>query len=174
MGVIIKKMETDAEIKGKAYVHWKAWQEAYPGIVPQKYLDGLTLEKCETIAYRWPDNILVAKDGEDVVGFAGYGKCRNEDLPDAGEVSAIYILAAYYGQGVGRRLMEETLKRLDDYPRVALWVLKENKRAIRFYEKCGFRLDGREETIKLDTPVQEVRMIRERGPARPETDRAED
>ena len=25
-------METDAVIKGKAYVHWKSWQEAYSGI----------------------------------------------------------------------------------------------------------------------------------------------
>ena len=27
MNIVIKKMETDAEIKGKAYVHWKSWQE---------------------------------------------------------------------------------------------------------------------------------------------------
>jgi len=45
MDIIIKKMESDAEIKGKAYVHWKSWQEAYPGMVAQSYLDKLTLEK---------------------------------------------------------------------------------------------------------------------------------
>ena len=36
--ISIKKMETDDEIKGKAYVHWKSWHEAYPGIVSQNYL----------------------------------------------------------------------------------------------------------------------------------------
>ncbi|WP_022778856.1 hypothetical protein [Butyrivibrio sp. AE3009] len=46
MSIEIKKMETDDEFKGKAYVHWKGWQEAYTGIVDQGYLDGLTLEKC--------------------------------------------------------------------------------------------------------------------------------
>ena len=45
MNIVIKKMETDAEIKGKAYVHWKSWQEAYSGIVDQRYLDSLTLDK---------------------------------------------------------------------------------------------------------------------------------
>ena len=50
MGIILKKMETDEEIKGKAYVHWKSWHEAYVGIVSQEYLDKLTLEKCE----KWP------------------------------------------------------------------------------------------------------------------------
>ena len=39
MGIEIKKMESDEEIKGKAYVHWKSWQDAYKGIVDQSYLD---------------------------------------------------------------------------------------------------------------------------------------
>ena len=52
MNIVIKKMESDDEIKGKAYVHWKSWQEAYSGIVDQRYLDSLTLEKCEKTAYR--------------------------------------------------------------------------------------------------------------------------
>jgi hypothetical protein len=40
-------METEDEIKGKAYVHWRAWHEAYPDLVSQEYLNQLTLEKCE-------------------------------------------------------------------------------------------------------------------------------
>ena len=38
MNIIVKKMETDEEKRGKAYVHWKSWQEAYPGMVSQEYL----------------------------------------------------------------------------------------------------------------------------------------
>lgn len=33
MDIIIKPMESDSEIRGKAYVHWKAWQDAYSGLV---------------------------------------------------------------------------------------------------------------------------------------------
>lgn len=44
---------------------------------------------------------------------------------------------------------------------VAVWVLKDNIRAIKFYEKCGFRFDGREEELTLGTPIVEVRMIKE-------------
>ena len=61
MNIVIKKMESDDEIRGKAYVHWKSWQEAYSGIVDQRYLDSLTLEKCEETAYRWPDDMSKAK-----------------------------------------------------------------------------------------------------------------
>ncbi len=159
MSITIKKMESDDEIKGKAYVHWKAWQEAYPGIVDQNYLDGQTLEKCESIAYRWPDSIIVAKDGDRVVGFVGYGKYRDDELENTGEIYAIYILAEYYGQGVGYRLMQAGLAQLESYPQIAVWVLKENERAIKFYERCGFHADGREETLQLGSPVTEIRMI---------------
>ncbi|MBQ9212256.1 MAG: GNAT family N-acetyltransferase [Clostridia bacterium] len=162
MDITIKKMATDDEIKGKAYVHWKSWQEAYPGIVDQQYLDTLTLDKCESIAYRWTDNIIIAKDGDAVVGFVGYGKYRNDELQNTGEVFAIYVLEGYYGQGVGYRLMQAALSRLADYPEIAVWVLKDNKRAIKFYERCGYRFDGREEILDLGSPVVEARMLLKR------------
>lgn len=157
MNIEIKKMETDEEIKGKAYVHWKAWHEAYPGLVNAAYLDKLTLEKCEQMAYRWTDNLFVAKDGGRVVGFVGYGD-RGDEAPGVGEIFALYVLSEYYGTGVGRRLMEEGLAQLRDYPEICLWVLKGNARAIRFYEKCGFRPTG-EETISATIGAAEIRMV---------------
>ena len=42
-------------------------------LVDQGYLDSLTLEKYENMAYRWPENLLIAKDHERVVGFAAFG-----------------------------------------------------------------------------------------------------
>lgn len=162
MDIVIKKMETEAEIKGKAYVHWKSWQEAYPGIIDQRYLDSLTLDKCEKIAFRWTDNIIVAKDGDSVIGFVGFGEYRNDELVNAGEVFAVYILSQYYGKGVGYRLMQAAHAELAGYSKTAVWVLKENTRAIRFYERCGYRFDGREEIIELGSPVTEVRMVLER------------
>ena len=157
MNIRIKKMETDEEIRGKAYVHWKGWHEAYPGLVSQEYLDKLTLEKCEKMAYSWTDGILIAKDGECVVGFVGYGD-RGEESPDVGEIFALYVLSAYYGTGVGQQLMEAGLEQLKGYPQVCLWVLKDNARAIRFYEKCGFRATG-EEMVSPNISAEEIRMV---------------
>ena len=69
--ITLKKPETDEELRGKAYVHWKAWHEAYPGLVSDAYLRTLTLEKCEEMAFRQTDGILIAKDGDSAVGFVG-------------------------------------------------------------------------------------------------------
>ena len=70
MNLIIKPMETETETDGKGYVHYKSWRETYTGLVDAGYMEGVTLEQCRETARRWPDNILVAKDGERVVGFA--------------------------------------------------------------------------------------------------------
>ena len=53
-------METEEETGGKAYVHRHAWHEAYPELVSQEYLNRLTLERCEKIAFDWPDHLLIA------------------------------------------------------------------------------------------------------------------
>ena len=160
MGIIIRKMETDEEIRGKAYVHWQSWHEAYPGIVSSGYLEKLTLEKCEKMAFTWPQNTLIATDEGRVVGFVCWGSC-GEELPETGEIIAIYILAEYYGTGLGCRLMEAGLEQLKEYPRVCLWVLKENRRAVRFYEKCGYRADGEEKYLP-SVEAAEIRMVWER------------
>ena len=159
MEIIIKQMESDEEIRGKAYVHWKAWQEAYAGLIDQTYLDSLSLEKHTEAAFRWTDNTLVAKDDGSVIGFVGYGACRDESLAEAGEVGAIYILKEYYDKKIGYALMRAALEKLSDYKIIAVWVLEGNCRAIRFYEKCGFRFDGTKKQIKLGTMNTEIRMI---------------
>ncbi len=153
----IKKMESDDVIRGKAYVHWKSWHEAYPGLVDQGYLDNLTLEKCEKIAYGWTDGLIVAKDNGRVIGFVGFGD-RGDEAPDTGEIFALYVLSEYHGKGVAQQLMKAGLDQLNSYPKICLWVLKDNKRAIRFYQKCGFVPDG-EELVSSNIGATEIRMV---------------
>lgn len=152
--ITVKPMETDDEIRGKTYVHWSCWHEAYAGIVSAAYLEKLTLEKCGQMAFQWRDNVLVAKDGERVVGFAGYG----ESDPDTGELFALYVLKEYRGTGVAQSLMSAAAERLSAYPKIGLWVLKENPRAIRFYEKCGFSATGEEQYLP-SVGAAEIRMV---------------
>ena len=158
MSIRIKPMETDEEIRGKAFVHWKCWQEVYPGLVSQEYLDNLTLEKTEEKAFQWRDNLLVAKDGDGVVGFVGYGQSEEADT---GEVFALYVLPEFHGTGVGRQLMDAALEKLSAYPRICLWLVKGNGRAIRFYEKCGFRLNGVEKLVS-SVGAEGLQMVKER------------
>lgn len=158
--MLIKPMESETEIQGKAYVHWKSWQEAYADLLPQEFLQNIyTLERCQDWAVRYPQNILVALVDEQVVGFACYGASNQEDLQEAGELYALYVLADYYDQGVGYQLMQAALEKLQSYEQVSLWVLEGNARAIAFYEKVGFRFDGVKKTVHLGADRTEYRMI---------------
>ena len=161
-GYTIKPMESEEEIDGKGYVHYKSWHETYTGLVDAAYLESVTLEKCRSIARRWPKNIIVAKDGERVIGFVGCGAYRDETLPGYGEVFSIYVLKEYHGQKVGYELMNAAFERLSDYRKIAVWVLKGNDRAIRFYERYGFRFDGTQAELMLGSPNTELRMIYQR------------
>ena len=110
-------MESEAEINGKGYVHYRSWHETYTGLIDAAYLEGVTLEKCTEAAHRWPDGILVAKDGDRVIGFVGCGACRDETLTGCGEVFSIYVLKEYHGQKAGYELMNAALERLAGYPK---------------------------------------------------------
>lgn len=103
--------------------------------------------------------MMVAKDGDKVIGFVGYGEHRDDTFTDCGEVFAIYVLADYYGQKVGYELMNAAFEKLAEYRKIAVWVLKGNNRAIKFYERYGFRSDGTEREIMLGTPSAELRMV---------------
>lgn len=165
MSIEIVPMTREDEVRGKAYVHFRAWKDAYRGLVDQSFLDARTLELSEGFALKAFEAgfaTLLAKDGERVVGFADYGPCRDDDLPETGEVYAIYLLEPFYRQGIGTLLMREALARMAEYPRVAVWVLEGNDRAISFYESFGFALDGRAKTLTLGTPVTDLRMLLQR------------
>ena len=163
MAISIVNMTSEEEARGKARVHWLAWKEAYHGLVDQAFLDARTYEFSEDRALRaFHAGIptLLAKDGDEVVGFADYGPYRGNALANTGEVYALYLLSSHYRRGIGTALMEAALARMPQYSRHAVWVLEGNERAIAFYRSCGFAFDGARQTLTLGTEVTDLRMIR--------------
>ena len=75
----------------------------------------------------------------DIVGFANAGPEREGDRIYRGELYAIYILEEYQRIGLGRRLFSSVTRRLlaDGFNSMLLWVLEDNRPAIRFYESLG-------------------------------------
>ena len=158
MKIIIKTMETPEEIEGKSLVHWQTWREAYDDLLPADFQETMTLEKCRFFSQKYPENTLIAMDGKKVVGFISYGNFRDVAI-QAGEIIALYVLKDYYGKGVSKQLMHAAFVALDQFSEIYLWVLKDNKRAIAFYQKMGFTFDGQEKILKLGKPVKELRMM---------------
>lgn len=158
---------TEADIEGKAYVHYQSWVETYTGLIAEPVIAAHSLDRCLETARKFMDNNLVVLDREDqnrVVGFAAIAPRAREavTVPDASEVKAFYLLARYQGLGLGRRLMEACLERLPR-PKVALFVLKGNEKAQGFYEHMGFRLTGHEYVSRSGAgEITELEMVLER------------
>ncbi|WP_432586286.1 GNAT family N-acetyltransferase [Streptomyces sp. HD1123-B1] len=174
-GVLVREM-TEADIDAVAAVRVRGWQEAYAGLMPQSYLDGLSVEedagrRREFFSRGVGDvvNLVAEEDGGGVVGWCCFGPYRERDVPEGdAELYALYVRPGLVGTGIGRALLGESLDRVAErgFPRLRLWVLRDNARARRFYERAGFAPDGGAEAYDVDgVSVPEVRYARRLDPA---------
>jgi ribosomal-protein-alanine N-acetyltransferase len=79
---------------------------------------------------------LVALEGDEVVGYAGY--C---DDPDEGFVQTLAVAPRRQREGIGRLLLDALLEHAATLPRkpVSLEVRADNEAAQQLYESRGFR-----------------------------------
>jgi RimJ/RimL family protein N-acetyltransferase len=80
-----------------------------------------------------------------------------------GDIGSMYVRAAFHGTGVADALMKAVLDAADDTVElISLTVNAENKRAIAFYERYGFRECGRmPRAINVDGHYyDEIEMMR--------------
>lgn len=87
------------------------------------------------------ERLIVPEVDGRVVGFAHYG-AESEPNPDSGErgeLFGFYLHPDYWGSGLADALMERVVTDLvDHFSEAVLWVLKDNPRARRFYERNGW------------------------------------
>jgi GNAT superfamily N-acetyltransferase len=121
--------------------------------------------------------------GPGVVGYASFGPEVDVLAPwppprtTAGaegriaELYALYVHPGWWSTGTGRALMDWVLARTSGagYLSIMLWVLKDNTRARKFYERAGFSPDGASNVLDGLGGVTEVRYRRPLTsvPARP-------
>jgi len=141
----------DVEIISR--IHALSWKTAYKGIVPQVYLDEFKEDFWVSAFTNWlKDNHLTVQlmiVDDQKIGCVSYGKSRDQSLPDWAEVVSLYLLPEYFGKGYGRKLLEVALSDIKEagFKNVYLWVLNENQRARRFYEKNNWQCKAEDEYI---------------------------
>ncbi|MEB7805965.1 MULTISPECIES: GNAT family N-acetyltransferase [Mammaliicoccus] len=158
--IIRNKKESDIESIAK--VHYESWITTYKGIVPDSYLDSLSLESYIEKHHMFNAPCIVAEVDGKVVGFLMYSKDKDEDTSDkCGEIMVIYLLQEYQHKGIGTLLMNEAEKRMkSEFDQLSLWVLEDNIPTVKFYEKMGFEKDGKYELEELGNVLRETRMIK--------------
>ena len=158
----------DFDLKAVGAVHWRSRAAAYAHILEPETLTATTAEMLGewwTERWRWEQEthrltVVEGDDGE-IVGFTYVGP---SEVSGAVELNAIHVVPELVGTGIGRALMVNALEQLRGLggERAVLWVLEENERARRFYDRGGWKSDGetRVDTINGE-PVPQLRYSRE-------------
>lgn len=156
----------DAEALGRAHV--KIWQFTYSGMMDEAKLSGM---QPDSRVAAWRDRIIpglgeqarrgvITRCAVDVstghiAGFGTGGAARDEDPPRATELWSLNVLPEYHGAGAAAQLLDVLVGDQAAY----LWVASQNQRAIAFYRKHGFELDGVTK-YDADWACHESRMVR--------------
>jgi GNAT superfamily N-acetyltransferase len=77
--------------------------------------------------------VFVAERDGVTVGVAGVEACW---------LHGFYVRPEWWGSGVADELYASAIDAMPDCSELKLWVLEENHRARRFYEKRGWRANG--------------------------------
>lgn len=145
-----------------------SWRGAYQGLIDDAYLARLPEEYWLPSMRAWLDSGrmygYIAEENGHAAGCIIYGRGRDSDHADWGEIVSLYVLPEASGRGLGSQLLAEALSALheDGYDRIYLWAIQDYAPAARFYRKHGFRRTEDRVHYRIGgQDVTDLRYIRE-------------
>jgi GNAT superfamily N-acetyltransferase len=144
----VVRVAAPADAPAIARVRVDAWRSTYRGMIPDAYLDGMSVAESEAHWRRILEaapgrfSVFVAVEGDEVVGFAAGHVLDPAKLGCDAELSAIYLTAGRRRTGIGRRLAGTVAAAQRGHGATALltWVIAGNRPARAFYEALGAEL----------------------------------
>jgi ribosomal protein S18 acetylase RimI-like enzyme len=148
-----------------AAVHVRTWQASYEHVFGAERLAGIDVAAREGLARRFATDAehdaFVAEEENRIVGFVASGPPEQEE--EQRELYAIYVLPEAWGSAAGSGLMQAALAAMRGRGAsgAILWVLDDNPRARRFYEREGWHADGSAESeyLGLSVPLVRYRVV---------------
>ncbi|CAD2079250.1 N-acetyltransferase [Jeotgalicoccus coquinae] len=117
----------------------ESWHATYEGIIPreiqQNFLNGAYSD--EMMERRMENSLMLVAEAENTIaGFANFTPVNKQGQT---ELSAIYLLPQYQGEGIGSALLNTGVKKLENLKEIQLDVEKENIIGTAFYKAKGFK-----------------------------------
>lgn len=124
-----------------SHIYEEGWKYAYKDIIPKSYLESIPNGRWVSNFDKTEINNLIMIENDSIIGTSSYCKSRFSDFDDWGEIVSIYFLPEYMGKGYGKQMLDAVIRELAilGYHDIFLWVLEDNYRARKFYEKYGFK-----------------------------------
>lgn len=136
----IRYISQDDNLLEISNIYESSWKFTYKDIIPQEYLNSIPSGCWANAINKDGMNNLVLIDNGIIIGTASFCKSRWKPYNDFGEIVSIYFLPNYIGKGYGSYLLKKCIIELKvlGYDKLLLWVLQDNSRARKFYERNGF------------------------------------
>lgn len=147
---IIYREATVADSYAVAQVQVRSWQDSFAGILPQTFLDSISVEqRAKAFENRATDGFykmfLAEAKERGIVGFMDVGKSRDSLQPYEAELYAIYILKDFQRKGIGRRLFDLGVETVLANGMNSMYLITLEVSPYKsFYEKLGGRLAGKQ------------------------------
>ena len=143
--LIIRPLE-EQQIVATSRLIKQSWQIAYRNILSNDQLTQLDERLWQKSLLTTGRYNLVMTSQNKILGVVSYGKTRSVE-DGTGELMAIYVLPNQAGKGIGTHLLKNAEKGLKSlgYSHFVLWVLAQNKPAIKFYEAHGWQYNGKQQ-----------------------------
>ena len=112
------------------------------------YCAGAFGEDIEAVHLADPARVCVLSERDGVLAAYAYVVVGSTSVDVVGEAQAeiqrFYVDQPWHGRGLAQQLMAQCIAEARARDRRTLWlgVWERNERAIRFYERCGFRTVG--------------------------------
>lgn len=137
MEILKMKKEMASQV---SHIYALAWKRAYHTIIPQDYLEDLSLERWTPLLQSSPFDGFVLEENGKYIATSSIFEARDENMKGWGEIISLYVLPNYLFLGYGKRLLSFVMLELQKkgFMNIYLWVLEENIQARNFYERNGF------------------------------------
>ena len=145
-----------------ANIYASSWKTAYKDIVPQDYLDKISENNwADKLRNSTSDAYILIENGK-YIGTSSVCAARDEEMSGWGEIISIYLLPEYFGKGYGKPLFDNSVDALLDmgYNKIYVWVLEQNTRARKFYEKNGYKFSDKKFINIGGKDLPEMRYIK--------------
>jgi GNAT superfamily N-acetyltransferase len=160
-------LPTDARLIADLQI--EVWRADYAELLPAGALEALSpievAEQWAAAAAQPPTRahaVLVALEGNQVVGFAATAPSSDPDLEEetAGELLILLVSADHRRSGHGSRLMAAAVSGLQDAGRMqaTAWLLEGDVVLREFFEGAGWALDGAVRELDAGGPVKQIRL----------------
>lgn len=142
---------TEDNIYEAAKIHSESWKESHKGFCSKEFVKAHTVER----QLQYLRNEI--KDGKVIYMLIDSIPVGIVSVKDS-LIENLYVLPNEQGKGYGTELLKFAINKCNNIP--SLWILNNNEKAYKMYNKHGFIKTGKENILSDELSEIEMKLLR--------------